>query len=263
MRSEIAENLNVLEFVKIFGEICKTLGVRWSNRYGVTAKIEYSSEFDLAKLYNSQVISNNENDDDDEELSSSPFGINCTIYYTTQDMSTLSPTNIHFSTLNQNCQSLSAHWDNFKNQLEQIQNHSLQFDIISLTETFRLASPEHYSLTGYHPIISRARPPDDDNRGGVGLYFKTKVSYQITLFCDISTIGVIYRANTPPRADLDMYLQTLQDILIQLNSVNKTVYIMGDFNIDLLKFKNHKKLKLSLTLCSHTATYHLYLNLLE
>ena len=37
MRSEIATNLNVLEFVKIFDEICKTLGVRWSNRYGVTA----------------------------------------------------------------------------------------------------------------------------------------------------------------------------------------------------------------------------------
>ena len=39
MRSEIAANLNVLEFVKIFGEICKTLGVRWYNRYGVTAPI--------------------------------------------------------------------------------------------------------------------------------------------------------------------------------------------------------------------------------
>ena len=40
MRSEIAANLNVLEFVKIFGEICKTLGVRWSNRYGVTAPLD-------------------------------------------------------------------------------------------------------------------------------------------------------------------------------------------------------------------------------
>ena len=39
MRSEIAANLNVLEFVQIFGEICKTLGVRWSNRYGVTAPL--------------------------------------------------------------------------------------------------------------------------------------------------------------------------------------------------------------------------------
>ena len=39
MRSKIAANLNVLEFVKIFGEICKTLGVRWSNRYGVTAPL--------------------------------------------------------------------------------------------------------------------------------------------------------------------------------------------------------------------------------
>ena len=40
MRSKIAANLNVLEFVKIFGEICKTLGVRWSNRYGVTAPLQ-------------------------------------------------------------------------------------------------------------------------------------------------------------------------------------------------------------------------------
>ena len=39
MRSKIAANLNVLEFVKIFGDICKTLGVRWSNRYGVTAPL--------------------------------------------------------------------------------------------------------------------------------------------------------------------------------------------------------------------------------
>ena len=39
MRSEIAANLNVFEFVKIFGEIFKTLGVRWSNRYGVTAPL--------------------------------------------------------------------------------------------------------------------------------------------------------------------------------------------------------------------------------
>ena len=39
MRSEIAANLNVLEFVKIFGEISKTLGARWSNRYGVTAPL--------------------------------------------------------------------------------------------------------------------------------------------------------------------------------------------------------------------------------
>ena len=37
MRSEIAANLNVFEFVEIFGEIFKTLGMRWSNRYGVTA----------------------------------------------------------------------------------------------------------------------------------------------------------------------------------------------------------------------------------
>ena len=44
MRSKIAANLNVLEFVKIFGDICKTLGVRWSNRYGVTAPLQWCIE---------------------------------------------------------------------------------------------------------------------------------------------------------------------------------------------------------------------------
>ena len=48
MRSEIAANLNVLEFVKIFGEICKTLVVRWSNRYGVTAPSERACTVGLA-----------------------------------------------------------------------------------------------------------------------------------------------------------------------------------------------------------------------
>ena len=47
MRSEIAANLNVLEFVKIFGEICKTLGVRWSNRYGVTAPLRPRHRADI------------------------------------------------------------------------------------------------------------------------------------------------------------------------------------------------------------------------
>ena len=51
MRSEVAANLNVLEFVKIFGEICKTLGVRWSNRYGVTAPSTVSLQSTTALLY--------------------------------------------------------------------------------------------------------------------------------------------------------------------------------------------------------------------
>ena len=55
MRSEIAANLNVLDFVKIFGEICKTLGVRWSNRYGVTAPFD-SLDMDHQLLSSELVI---------------------------------------------------------------------------------------------------------------------------------------------------------------------------------------------------------------
>ena len=57
MRSEIAANLNVLEFVQIFGEICKTLGVRWSNRYGVTAPLHVNviAHLTTVKLCNANI----------------------------------------------------------------------------------------------------------------------------------------------------------------------------------------------------------------
>ena len=70
---------------------------------------------------------------------------------------------------NQNCQSLNAHWDNFKQQIIELENNKLKFDVIGLTETFRLIAPvEHFSLEGYHPFISKVRPPNDDNGGGGG-----------------------------------------------------------------------------------------------
>ena len=68
---------------------------------------------------------------------------------------------------------------------------------------------------------------------GVGLYISTEFSYKLrhdlsvfiphvfeSLFCEITfdnshsaIIGVIYRPNAPPRADLDIFIQTFDDIL--------------------------------------------------
>ena len=65
-------------------------------------------------------------------------------------------------------------------QIIELENNKLKFDVIGLTETFRLIAPvEHFSLEGYHPFISKVRPPNDDNRGGVGLYISTEFSYKL------------------------------------------------------------------------------------
>ena len=54
-------------------------------------------------------------------------------------------------------------------------------------------------------------------------------------------IGTIYRPNTPPKADLDIFQNILSELMHTIKHENKNVVIMGDFNIDLLKFEMHNK----------------------
>ena len=47
-------------------------------------------------------------------------------------------------------------------------------------------------------------------------------------------VGVIYRPNTQPRSDIDVFTTKLADITDKINNEIKESYIiMGDFNIDL------------------------------
>ena len=44
-------------------------------------------------------------------------------------------------------------------------------------------------------------------------------------------IGNIYRPNTAPKADLDIFMKTLFDIKNLICEENKTAFLLGDFNI--------------------------------
>ena len=59
--------------------------------------------------------------------------------------------------------------------------------------------------------------------------------------CNNSTIGTIYRPNTQPKADLEIFTSTLYDLMDIINNEKKSCVIMGDFNIDLLKYSSHAK----------------------
>ena len=54
-------------------------------------------------------------------------------------------------------------------------------------------------------------------------------------------VGVIYRPNTPPKADIDIFTHTMHDIQNILSRDQKETLIMGDMNIDLLKCTTHVK----------------------
>ena len=47
-----------------------------------------------------------------------------------------------------------------------------------------------------------------------------------------------------PRADIDIFMSTLSDLLDMINNEKKDCILMGDFNIDLLKFNTHDKTNL-------------------
>ena len=61
-------------------------------------------------------------------------------------------------------------------------------------------------------------------------------------FClkDCLSLG-IYRPNTAHSADIDIFMKTLYDTNDIILVENKTYVLMGDFNIDLIKYNQHQK----------------------
>ena len=55
-------------------------------------------------------------------------------------------------------------------------------------------------------------------------------------------VGVVYRPNSPPWADVDIFSNTINDIMAIINETNMKCTIMGDVNIDLLKYSNQPKI---------------------
>ena len=49
-------------------------------------------------------------------------------------------------------------------------------------------------------------------------------------------VGVVYR---PPNTDLEMFINYMSEILSIVKSENKLMYLMGDYNVNLLNIDNH------------------------
>ena len=133
--------------------------------------------------------------------------------------------------------------------------NSFSFDIIG--EIYKTHNDPRINLEGYHEPILKCR--DGGPRDGVGMFAKDTLNYNIredisvfiphiceTLFIEIINdsgrnivVGVIYRSNTEPLADIDIYSSNMEHIMDTIQRENKQCMIMGDMNIDLLKFETH------------------------
>ena len=157
-----------------------------------------------------------------------------------------------------NCRGLSANWESFYNLICDLHTPSFSYDVIGISEIYKCNGDTRLSLDGYHKLISRCRW--EGTRDGVGLFIKDTLNYTIredisvfipnvceTLFIEIINngrnviVGVLYRPNSEPLADIDIFSNNLEEIMDIIHNENKYGLIMGDMNIDLLKFEVHMR----------------------
>ena len=218
-------------------------------------RIGTNEEFDLISVYN------NANDTEDND---SPFQFNTSncSYYEPPSFQRHIHTDVmrdQVSLFHLNCRGLSANWDSFYELICNLSCPTFSFDVIGISEIYRCKNDARLRLTGYHNIISRCR--EDGPRGGVCLFIKENLIYKLrddigvfiphileSVFIEITNthgknliIGVIYRPNSGPHADLDIFSRTMQDIMDIIRHENKSCVFMGDMNIDLLKCDTHSK----------------------
>jgi hypothetical protein len=217
-------------------------------------QVRVNDSFNLKSIY--------ELDDYSDEYTDSPFGtgnFDCDYYEPQQFCNLLEGVKMSKSYFHLNCRSLSSNWESFYDLLCDLHSDTFSFDFIGISEVFRTENDSRLALPGYHRIIARCR--DDDGTGGVRLFVKDTINFKVrddlsvftphvfeSIFIEVlhpseknSIVGVIYRPNTQPRADVDIFASTLFDVMDIVNSENKNSVIMGDVNIDLLKFGTHGK----------------------
>ena len=160
---------------------------------------------------------------------------------------------LSFSLCHINIRSIKANLGDFDNYMRML---NLDFSIIGVTETWlNDINYDLYGLDGYE-LIERHRA--NKMGGGIGLFVRNGVSYKSradlttfeyyceSLFIEIDKsvfgsgrnilIGVIYR---PPNTDIKLFIDHMKEVLEYVQTENKVLYLVGDYNINLLNVDSH------------------------
>ena len=150
--------------------------------------------------------------------------------------------------LHLNIRSANKNFEQLSLLLDKIEIDSF---VIGLTETWFTDNPHTIHSLSKHNLIFNNRV--NRRGGGVALYVPIHFHYIVlndlnlmnetmeTVFIEITlpkrknlVVGTIYR---PPSADHNTFLTELQQLLSNPLLQNKHCFLMGDFNIDLLKYR--------------------------
>ena len=164
--------------------------------------------------------------------------------------------------LSLNVQSISAKFNEINDFILSLDK--FKFDIICMQELWKMHDSNMFVLNGYHNLFFKSRA-NGVQGGGVGIFvnsqLKVKQRHDLSIFIDkvIETIfleielprgkkliiGSIYRPNSnyinlTSSQQLDQFTSTLNDITNSISAEGKKFYLLGDFNIDVLKLEQHK-----------------------
>jgi Skp family chaperone for outer membrane proteins len=130
-------------------------------------------------------------------------------------------------------------------------NH--EFDIIALTETW--LNQNNTEINGFPHYNHEYNFRKSKKGGGVSILLKDSIQYKVlndvsfstdifeSLFIEINmrqknvVVGCIYR---PPNSDIVTFNDEMDVLLKQISHLNRNVYLLGDFNINLLKTSTHQ-----------------------
>ena len=170
-------------------------------------------------------------------------------YFTVSELAKMDYNPDQLSILHTNIRSISLHRDELVNLCIQTQR---SFDVIGISETWNSALNEiivDIDINGY----KRYDTGSISQNGGVGLYVKTSLASSSRDDLNFTCAGFettwveVQNKNTKnflfcciyrhPRSEIKTLILHLHKIIPQL--INKQVFIMGDFNINLLDYSSH------------------------
>ena len=158
-----------------------------------------------------------------------------------------------FSLIHLNIRSIPKNLSQFEDYLHIL---NLSFTVVGISETWlNVSNKDCYALEDYnHYSLCRS----NRSGGGVSIFVKKSMPFKCrpelmrnmseieAIFIEISRedsgldkdviVGMIYR---PPNQDLNVFIETIREILETVKTEKKLLYLMGDFNINLLESDRH------------------------
>lgn len=184
------------------------------------------------------------------------YNFNETMYYTESQFNSAQSskqTSTKFSVLHVNARSLLK---NFENILLFIHSLNYKFSVIAISETWLDDFKQNLvHIDGYN-LITKHR--QDDRGGGVALYIDSCLHFVER--CDLNAmhvidtehifalisleqnvfvnVGAIY---SKPDKDIKLFNDSFSNLVDKIGHEKNITFIAGDYNINLLKYENHKE----------------------